>query len=46
MGMFHRSDFGPSTFAQFAEAGKRHRKALTPAREECNKYDLIAAPCF
>jgi hypothetical protein len=19
---------------------------LTPAREECNKYDLTAAPCF
>jgi hypothetical protein len=30
----------------FAEAGKKGQQSCAPAREECNKYDLIAAPCF
>jgi hypothetical protein len=44
--------FGPGKsffsciFAQFAEVGKNHSKSYAPAREEYNKYDLTAAPCF
>jgi len=30
----------------FAEAGKKAQQSCSPAREECNKYDLTAAPCF
>jgi len=25
---------------------KWHSQSVTAAREECNKYDVIAAPCF
>jgi hypothetical protein len=34
--------------AQFAEAGKGTQQTVTttPAREECNKYDEIAASLF
>jgi len=35
--------FGPS-FLQCAEAGKRQN--LIPAREECNKFDVVVAPCL
>jgi hypothetical protein len=35
----------PCIFAQFVEAGKRHSK-LVYLLEECNKYDVTAAPCF
>ncbi len=39
--------FCPASFADFAESSKRHSKqTCAPAREECNKYDLTAAPCF
>jgi hypothetical protein len=34
-------------FAEFAEAGERKaHQTYALAREECNKYDLIGAPCF
>jgi hypothetical protein len=35
----------PSIFAQFAEASKRHSKAVY-LREKSNKYDLTAPPSF
>jgi hypothetical protein len=35
----------PSIFAQFAEASKRHSKAVY-LQEKSNKYDLTAPPCF
>jgi len=39
--------FWPGIFvAQFAEAGKNAQQSCVPTREECNKYDLTAAPCF
>jgi hypothetical protein len=38
--------FFSSKFAQFAEVGKNRSKSCAPAREEYNKYDLTAAPCF
>jgi hypothetical protein len=37
---------GPALLQSLLRLGKGTRKALTPAREECNKYDLIVAPCF
>ncbi len=33
-----------SICVEFNKVGERHSKALTPAREACNKYDLTAAP--
>jgi hypothetical protein len=33
-------------FQEFAEASKRRSISLTPAREKCNKCDLIAAPRY
>jgi hypothetical protein len=38
--------FWPSIFAEFAQAGEKAQQNLIPAREQCNKYDLTAAPCF
>jgi hypothetical protein len=32
--------------ALFAEACKRRKRGCAPTREECNKYDMTAAPCF
>lgn len=36
--------FWPSIFAEFVEAVKRRSKAVHPAREECDNYDLHVAP--
>ncbi len=39
--------FWPGIFvARFAEAGKKAQRSCVPTREECNEYDLTAAPCF
>ncbi len=41
--------FCPCMFAHLLRLGKGTAKLCTccaPAGEECNKYDLIAAPCF
>jgi hypothetical protein len=38
--------FWPSIFAQFANAGERHKQSYVPATEECDKYNLAAVPCF
>jgi hypothetical protein len=32
-------------FARSAEASKKRSKSCTPAREDCNKYDLTSSPC-
>jgi hypothetical protein len=31
---------------QFAAEAGNAEESCAPAREECNKYDLTAAPCF
>jgi hypothetical protein len=38
--------FWPRIFAQFANAGKRHKKSSVPATKEYDKYNLAAVPCF
>jgi len=35
-----------SIFAQFAEAGKMHIKAVHLPEKSVNEYELTAAPCF
>jgi len=37
--------FGPACFPILLRLLKR-TETLTPAREQCNNYDLIIAPCF
>jgi hypothetical protein len=37
--------FWPIIFLHSVD-GEGHSKALTPANEECNKYDQTGAPCF
>jgi hypothetical protein len=43
-----QNGFGQSVkFSQFPQqARKRVQQSCAPAREECNKYDLISAPYF
>ncbi len=38
--------FWPSNFCIVCWGQYKAQQSLTPAREECNKYDLTAAPCF
>jgi len=33
-------------FCEFVKAGKWQQQSYTPAREECNKYDLTTSPYF
>jgi hypothetical protein len=37
--------FWPHISVRFEKKGKP-KQSITHAREECNKYDLTAAPCF
>jgi hypothetical protein len=48
IGLAQEIGFSPTCFLSLlAEAGENRSKALNqPAREECNKCDLTAAPCF
>jgi hypothetical protein len=47
-GLDQQNNFRPAGFATVLRlANKVAKQSLTPAREECNKYDLTAAaPCF
>ncbi len=39
--------FFSCVFAQFSEAAStKSCKSCAPAREKCNKYDVIDGPCF
>jgi hypothetical protein len=38
-----QNGFGPAFYARLVEAGKRDIGAITPAKEECNKLDMIDA---
>jgi hypothetical protein len=46
VGLVHQNSFGPAFLHILFSMVKGAQQILIPAREECNKYDLTAAPCF
>jgi len=46
VGLVHQNIFSQAFLHILLSMVKGAQQILTPAREECNKYDLAAAPCF
>jgi hypothetical protein len=45
-GLAQENGFAPENVFSLLRAGKMAHKKCAPAREECNKCDPTAAPCF
>jgi hypothetical protein len=41
-----QNDFGVTFLHIFANAKRKAQQSLTLVREECDKYNLVIAPCF
>ncbi len=46
VGLVHQNSFGPAFLHILLSMVKGAQQILIPDREQCNKYDLTAAPCF